>query len=42
MDIVLKGANVDHETINNVSYFLNEESDMPCRFDVLNFNKITK
>ena len=42
VDIVLKGANVDHETINNVSYFLNEESDMPCRFDVLNFNKITK
>ena len=41
VDIVLKGANLDHETINNVSYFLNEESDMPYRFDVLNFNKIT-
>jgi len=35
------GINLDHDTVNNVSYFLNEESDMPYRFDVLNFNKIT-
>lgn len=42
MDLALKGINVDHDTVNNVSYFFNEESDMPCRFDVLNFNKITK
>jgi len=42
VDLALKGINVDHDTVNNVSYFLNEESDMPCRFDVLNFNKITK
>ena len=41
MDIVLKGINLDHDTINCVSYFLNEESDTPYRFDILNFNKIT-
>jgi len=40
VDIVLKGAKLDHGIINHISYLLNQETLMPYRFDVVNYNKI--
>lgn len=40
VDIVLKGKQIDHQVINHISYILNEETLMPYRFDVINYDKI--
>lgn len=40
VDIVLKGKLLDHNIINRISYILNEETLMPYRFDIVNFDKI--
>ncbi|MBK8550328.1 MAG: nucleotidyltransferase domain-containing protein [Ignavibacteria bacterium] len=40
VDIALKGKQIDHNLINHISYLLNEETPMPYRFDVINYNKI--
>ena len=40
VDIVLKGKQLDHDVINHISYILNEETLMPYRFDVVNYDKI--
>jgi len=40
VDIALKGAAVTDEIASHVSYALNEETLMPYKFDVLNFNTI--
>lgn len=41
VDIALKGEKVNHDTVNQVSYILNEETLMPYQFDIINRNKIT-
>jgi predicted nucleotidyltransferase len=40
VDIVLKGKQLDHDVINHISYVLNEETLMPYRFDVVNYDMI--
>ncbi|WP_439488036.1 nucleotidyltransferase domain-containing protein [Algoriphagus sp.] len=40
VDIALKGKNLDFDTISKISYFLNEETNMPYKFDVLNYHSI--
>lgn len=42
IDIALKGENIDWETITRISYLLNEETEMPYKFDVLNYSKTDK
>ena len=41
VDIALKGEKVNFGTISNILYLLNEETMMPYRFDVLNYNTIS-
>lgn len=41
IDIALKGKQVNHDVINNVSFMLNEETLMPYQFDILDRNKIS-
>jgi len=38
VDIALKGSDLDFDTISQISYFLNEETNMPYKFDVLNYH----
>jgi predicted nucleotidyltransferase len=40
VDIALKGADVNHTTTGNISYVLNEETQMPYQFDVLNYHSV--
>ena len=40
VDIALKGPELDFGTINQISYCLNEETNMPYNFDVLNYESI--
>lgn len=40
MDIALKGNNLNLDVLNHISFALNEETNMPYRFDVLNFHSI--
>lgn len=40
VDLALKGKNLDFETISQISYFLNEETLMPYKFDVVNYHSI--
>ena len=35
VDIALKGRNVNHLIINRVSFYLNEETQMPYKFDLI-------
>ena len=42
VDIALKGTDLDFDTISQVSYWLNEETNMPYRFDVLNYESINE
>jgi predicted nucleotidyltransferase len=42
VDIALKGNQVDFDTVSQVSYWLNEETSMPYKFDVLNYHTITE
>ena len=39
VDIALKG-NLNFEIVSRISYLLNEETLMPYKFDVLNYNTI--
>lgn len=41
VDIALKGNELQHITINKVSFMLNEETPLPYRFDVLNYNTLS-
>ena len=41
VDIALKGAAVSHATASYISYKLNEETQMPYHFDVLNYQLIS-
>lgn len=40
VDIALKGDKLDFDTVSQVSYLLNEETNMPYKFDVLNYHTI--
>jgi uncharacterized protein len=40
VDIALKGNELDFETLNQLSYLLNEETAMPYKFDLLNYDSI--
>ncbi|MEO8448135.1 MAG: nucleotidyltransferase domain-containing protein [bacterium] len=40
VDIALKGQHLNSEVINNIRYILNQESSMPYKFDVVNYNSI--
>jgi uncharacterized protein len=41
VDIALKGATLNFNTTSHISYLLNEETQMPYKFDVLNYQTIT-
>ena len=40
VDIALAGKNLKSDAITHISYLLNEETLMPYKFDVLNYNNI--
>lgn len=40
VDLAIKGSNLSHATIRNISYELNEETLMPYTFDVVNYHLI--
>ena len=40
VDIALKGASINLSTVNSISFTLNEESLMPYKFDILNYQTI--
>lgn len=40
VDLALKGEKLDFETVSQISYLLNEETNMPYKFDVLNYHSI--
>lgn len=40
IDLALKGADLDFDTISQISLQLNEETTMPYKFDVLNYHTI--
>jgi len=40
VDIVLKGNELDFETLNQLSFWLNEDTAMPYKFDLLNYDSI--
>lgn len=40
VDIALKGQTIDFDTVSRISYLLNEETNMPYKFDVLNYHSI--
>jgi predicted nucleotidyltransferase len=42
VDIALKGTGLDFDTLSQISYWLNEETEMPYKFDVLNYYSITE
>ena len=42
VDIALKGTELDFDTVSQISYLLNEETNMPYKFDVLDYNKINE
>lgn len=41
VDIALKGTALNYETTTDISYTLNEETQMPYRFDVLHYHTIS-
>lgn len=40
VDIAMKGEGINFGTVSQISYFLNEETNMPYKFDVLNYHSI--
>lgn len=40
VDLALSGSNLSRNTITRVSFLLNEETNMPYKFDVVNHNSI--
>jgi len=41
VDMVLQGTELTHRTIASVHFKLNEETNLPYKFDVLNYHTIT-
>ena len=41
VDIALKGTTINHRLITRISYLLNEETLMPYKFDVLDYQTIS-
>jgi len=41
IDIALKGNNIDLQLVSTISFNLNEETNLPYKFDVLDFNSIS-
>jgi predicted nucleotidyltransferase len=40
VDLALKGDEMDFDTVSQVSFLLNEETNMPYKFDILNYHSI--
>ncbi len=40
VDIAIKGTGLDLDTLNQISYWLNEETNMPYKFDVLIYENL--
>lgn len=40
VDLALKGESLSFEKISHISYLLNEETNMPYRFDLVNYHQI--
>ena len=40
VDLALKGEPLSQHIVNKISFTLNEETNMPYRFDVLNFHTL--
>ncbi len=40
VDIALQGDELDFDTLSQINYSLNEETNMPYKFDVLNYHVI--
>ena len=40
MDIALKGENLNLEIVTKISYRLNEETILPYKFDILDYQSI--
>ncbi|TDK45382.1 nucleotidyltransferase family protein [Algoriphagus formosus] len=40
VDLALKGENLNFEKVSQISYLLNEETNMPYRFDLVNYHQI--
>jgi len=40
VDIALKGQNLDFNIVSHLSYMLNEETPLPYRFDLLNYQTL--
>ena len=40
VDIALKGETLDPRIISSIAYQLNEETNMPYRFDVVNYHTV--
>jgi predicted nucleotidyltransferase len=42
VDIALKGTLLNFRIISHISYLLNEETNLPYKFDILNYESINK
>lgn len=42
VDIALKGAELNMDILHQISYWLNEETALPYKFDVFNYHKINE
>jgi predicted nucleotidyltransferase len=40
VDIALYGRDITDDIVNQISYQLNEETNLPYKFDILNYNSI--
>lgn len=40
VDIAIKGADLDFDTVSQISFLLNEETSMPYHFDIVNYHSI--
>lgn len=40
VDIALKGLEINLDIVSQISYILNEETNMPYKFDILNYHTI--
>ncbi|WP_222116053.1 nucleotidyltransferase family protein [Algoriphagus algorifonticola] len=40
VDLALKGESLTFEKVSQISYLLNEETNMPYHFDLVNYHKI--
>ncbi len=41
LDIAIKGSDISFSAISHISYLLNEETLMPYKFDILDYNMIS-